>query len=196
LKPSGNPYFSGFKEPSESSHPLTVLSFNADDSTEPQVHSARIAKRRKIASEENSKSKRDEQILKKFVIKKNYVRAREDIQKTMARFKPQVDLLRLNPLDIFRLNNDWKFLGNLKINDTIEFRCEIIAMHAENQQFLVRWFPAGIIEDSWIARDLVPRDGVMKVDVQKMNWKEKLNVRNKLINYSWNDPPDSARDQS
>jgi hypothetical protein len=188
--------FSGFKESSESSHPLTILSYNADDSTEPQIHSARIAKRRRIASEENPKSKRDEQILRKFVIRKNYVRAREDIQKTMARFKPQVDLIRLSPLDIFRLSNDWKFLGNLKVNDTIEFRCEIIAMHAEKQQFLVRWLPAGIIKDSWIAKDLLPPDGILKVDVQKMNWKEKLNVRDKLINYSWNDPPTSARHQS
>lgn len=162
-----------------------MISCNADESPEIRNLSARASKRRRIDSEENSTAKTDEQVLKTFVIKKRFVRAREEIQTTMAKFRPQVKLVRLSPREIFRQSNDWRFLANFKLNDAIDFKCEVLAVHAQKQKVLVRWFPTGIIEDNWLDRRSLSQDGVVKVNVQNLSWQQKLKVRNKLINHSW-----------
>lgn len=185
-------YFSGFKEPSETSHPLTVisvLSSNAEELIESQKNSCRSSKRRKV--EVDPVQFADEEILKIFLIKKRFVRAREDIRRTMLQWKPKIELSRLSPYEIFRLSDNWRFLECLNITDTIEFRCEILAqqkqaLHSRQQQVLVRWFPSGIIEDSWVDRTSLPRHGIVNIKVQNLSWKQKLLVRDKLFRM-WSD---------
>ena len=193
-------YFSGFKELSESSHPLTVISLRssagADDSIEQTKCSLRLSKRRKIEHEELSIAKCDEKILKTFLIKRNFVRARETTCKTMSHWMPRIELTQLSSIEIMRLSNDWRFLKSLKINDTMEFRCDILAQHktphSNHPKFLVRWLPPGIINDCWIDKMNLPHDRIMKINIQNMSWQQKLLIRDKLLNSTWSDKKKSV----
>jgi hypothetical protein len=180
---------SGFKEPSETSHPLTVISIHsstADESlNDSRKISSRISKRRKLALEKDPKLSSDDEILKKFLIKKGLIRARENSGTAMSRWKPKIELSRMSPLEIVRLSNDWRFLDDFQIFDTMKFRCEILAqkkaLKTRDQKVLVKWFPPGIFEDCWIDKKNLPKDGIMSVKVQNMSWKQKLLIRDKLF---------------
>lgn len=177
-----------------------MISIHSTDDIKLQNTTARASKRRKVESEEITLAKQDENILKTFLIKKNYKRAREDIQTTMSRWKPQVELIRMSACVITRLSNNWRFLENVKINDTIEFKFEVLSEREtpdlKKREVFIKWLPPGILEDGWVDRSSLPQNGVKLINVQNMSWKQKLNVRDKLLNYSCVDNKSSSRDQS
>lgn len=175
---------------------MISLHSSTDDSIEQLKCSLRVSKRRKIEHEEQSTAKIDEKILKTYLIKNNFVRAREIISKTMSRWMPRVELNQLSSIEIMRLNNDWRFLKSLNINDTMEFRCDILAQQktpsSSQPKFLVKWLPPGIIKDCWIDKMNLPHDRIMKINIQTMSWQQKLQIRDKLLNSSWSDKKNSV----
>lgn len=83
-----------------------------------------------------------------------------------------------------RLSNDWRFLENFQIVDQMDFRYEIVSQKKapdQNQKYLVKWFPSGIIEDCWVDKKNLPKDGIISVEVGNMSWRQKLLIRDKLF---------------
>lgn len=183
---------SGYKESSETDTSIEKSNNSSvDKSIAPREPSSRVFILKKIRIEKNSTPKVDEKILKNYLIRKNLVQARKDIAKTMMKWKPRIELIRLNPHEIRILSNNWRFLERLTIKDTIEFHAEILMQHStlnsDQKRYFVRWWPTGIMEDSWIDESELPRDGIIKIDVQKMSWKQKLLVCDVLVNLSRSD---------
>lgn len=181
---------SGYIEPSEAETSIENSNNSyVDKSFATREPSSRVSILKTIKIEKNSAAKTDERILKNYLIRKNV--ARKNFAKTMMKWKPRVEIKRLNPHEINILSNDWRFIEKLNITDSIEFYAEILAQHFsptfDQKRFLVRWWPAGIMEDSWINESELPRDGIIKVDVQKMTWKQKILARDILTNFSPSD---------
>jgi hypothetical protein len=137
----------------------------------------------KTIKEENKKLSATEKRLKQAIKRKRLRKPLETIEDTMLRFLPKVELKRLTEREIFRRTDDWSFLENVKINDTAQFRFEILAKRKpglvkdNKEELLVKSFPLGITEDCWIDKHDVPTEGM---DVARLSWKQKQTFCHKL----------------
>lgn len=182
-------YFSGFqRSPSEYQTVITVDSTKASsqkDSTNSKDASIRTSKRLKTIKEETDRLKPDEKLLAKMLMKKRWLRPKEQISVALSRFSPTVKLKKLSKFDVFKATDDWSFLRQFYFNYILSFRCEIIAQHidpiSKSVKVLVTFSPPEVIEDRWINRNDLPLEGLIKVDIQSMNWKQKLLVRSRLF---------------
>lgn len=126
-----------------------------------------------------------ERLLAKTLKEKKLMKPKEKIPAALLRWMPKVKLKKWSKYEIDNKIDDWQFLNQIHVNDSLSFRCEILAqqksLETGKERIRVKWIPNGIIDNSWIDKSAVPFKGIKKFKVQTMNWKQKLLIRDKLF---------------
>lgn len=155
-----------------------------DTSSETQSSSKRISARLQTIKEENERLTPSEQLLIKNLRRHRLIGAGESVEEALRRHTPRVHLNRVSSRTIARLTDDWSFLDNLELTNTISFHYRILgkrsSLDGKENQLLVQWSPSGVMDDGWVDASSVG-DNPVKFKVQNMTWKQKLLVRDMLL---------------
>lgn len=116
--------------------------------------------------------------LLQMIIKRRLAKATETHEEAIARFSPEVGLEKLSKEQIQRLTRPWGFLDKTEVKDKYKFTAKVIktreVFKRDDPEVLVQWSPPGILEDEWMKKSKLPKDGARVVNVTNFSWRQKM----------------------